>query len=255
MTALTRGPLPARVYWTRRVMVIGTALLLVFGIGRVLVGGSDGSSTEGTPTAVQAAADPTSDLSALPMDTETRKTKPKEKKTRTTKAPVLASPEGPCADTDIAVTPSVRRSVAGESVFFVLELRTVSAAACTWRVDPDSLTVKVTSGDDDIWSSRECPRSIPTRNVVVRNAVSTKVGVRWSGRRSDRDCTRLTEWALPGWYHVDAAALAGEPSDVQFRLEAPERPVITQSPKPDRNDAKTKPRDKPHDNEVEQKQR
>ena len=56
--------------------------------------------------------------------------------------------------------------------------------------------------------------------------------MRWSGRRSDDDCSRLTEWALPGWYHVAAAALAGEPSDLQFELERPTREVITRTPEP-----------------------
>ena len=35
-------------------------------------------------------------------------------------------------------------------------------------------------------------------------------------------------WALPGWYHVAAAALAGEPSDLQFELDAPERGDVTE---------------------------
>mgnify|MGYP006150707977 CR=1 FL=1 len=58
MSALTRGPLPARVYWTRRLLVLGTVFLLVFGIARVLTSGSDGSSAE-EPQAVQAAGTPT----------------------------------------------------------------------------------------------------------------------------------------------------------------------------------------------------
>ena len=41
-----RGRLPSRVYWTRRVMVLGVALLLVFGIGKLLGGtGSDDAGT------------------------------------------------------------------------------------------------------------------------------------------------------------------------------------------------------------------
>lgn len=237
-------------------MVLGTALLLVIAIAHILVGGSDGSSDEAAPTAVQAAGDPTGSRSALPVDTtrasgRTTKSKPDKKKSKTQKPPALAAPDGPCVDSDIAVTPAVTKSVAGESVFFVVELRTITSAACTWQVSPESLTVKLTSGPDDIWSSRECTKSIPTRNVVIRQAVSTKVGVRWSGRRSDRDCSRQTEWALPGWYHIAAAALAGEPSDLQFELTAPEPSVVTKSPKPKKNQDKTKPRDKPHSNEVE----
>lgn len=243
MTALTRGPLPARVYWTRRVLVLGTALLLVFGLARILVGGSDASSAP-EPQAVQAAAEPTGTTSTSAGPESTRKTR-KHKKKDKVKEPVLAEPQGTCLDTDIAVTPGIEKATAGQSVFFVLELRTISAAACTWRVSPESLSVKVTSGDDYIWSTRECPRAIPTKDVVVRSAVSTKVGIRWSGRRSDRDCSRLTDWALPGWYHIAAAALAGEPSEKQFELERPKPQVITQQAEPESKGRKTRHRDKP----------
>jgi hypothetical protein len=114
----------------------------------------------------------------------------------------------------------------------VLELRTIAAEACTWEASPETLTLKITSGKDDIWSSRQCPRAVPSRSVVVRSAVSTSIGVRWNARRSDEACSRLTHWALPGFYHVTAAALAGEPADVQFELEAPTPAVITRSPSP-----------------------
>lgn len=254
MTATIRGPLPPRVYWTRRVMVLGTALLLVFGIARILVGGSDGSSKDPGGTAYQAAAETSTSTSALPTEQAVKKNKKHKKKPKKTE-PVLAQPDGPCEDTDIAVTPVVDEAVAGRQVLFVLELRTISSAACTWHVSPDSLTVKLTSGSDDIWSSRECPRAVPTQNVVVRNAVSTKVGITWSGRRADRDCTRTTPWAMPGWYHIAASALAGEPSDVQFELVRPSDTVVTRSPEPQQDGDKDKPkhRDKPHQGEVKQR--
>ncbi len=56
----------------------------------------------------------------------------------------------------------------------------------------------------------------------------------WNGKRSDDECSRLTDWALPGWYHVAAAALAGEPSDAQFELEQPRRQPA--EPERDRGD-------------------
>ena len=240
MSALTRGPLPARVYWTRRLLVLGTVFLLVFGLARVLPAGSDGSSAE-EPQAAQAAATPSADATDSPSATEPAEpAKPgkskKSKKKKTKQAPVLAQPDGPCLDSDVAVTPTVENPVAGRTVFMVLELRTGSSLACTWQVSPETLTLKITSGKDEIWSSRQCPRAVPTQDVVVRNAVTTKVGVRWSGRRSDDECSRLTQWALPGWYHVAAAALAGEPSDVQFELRRPTREVITVTPEPDKGD-------------------
>jgi hypothetical protein len=254
MTSLTRGPLPARVYWTRRIVVIGAALLLVFGIARVLTLGSDGSST--TPQARQAAArtTPSGTVATTPSSSDptgsSGATKKHEKpgKDKTSQAPVLAEPDGPCADEDIAVTPEVKKSVAGPhgDVFIVLSLRTIDSAACTWRVSHDTLTMKISSGKDDIWTSRQCPRAIPASSVVVRQDVSTTIGVTWSGRRSDEDCSRLTDWALPGYYHVTVAALAGEPADEQFELTAPEGAVVTLSPSPHQHQGEHKHKNK-HD--------
>ncbi len=241
MTALTRGPLPARVYWTRRLLVLGTAILLVFGIARVLVGGSDGSSSPEGGKAVQAAAEPTPTFEPPPGVTETKKPqKDKGKKDDKPEEPVLAEPTGTCADEDIAVTPEVPKAIAGSSVRIVVGLRTIESEACTWRVSPESLTLKITSGKDDIWSSRQCPRAVSTSDVVVRSAVTRNVAVYWSSKRSDDECSRQTTWALPGWYHVAVAAFAGEPSDVQFELERPKPQVVTETVRPNggKNDDK-----------------
>ena len=238
MTALTRGPLPARVYWRRRLLLILVALGLVVGAARLLGLGSDGSS-EQPPRATQVAAEPTTttgtsdsptvEVSDIPS--ESRRAPGAASEEKRDRKPVLAEPEGVCADRDVAVTPSVRKAVAGSPVTFTLELRTITTSACTWQVSPATMTMKLTSGDDDIWTSQECPRAVPSEDVVIRNNVSTEIEITWSGRRSDDECSRLTEWALPGWYYVDAAALAGEPSDLHFQLEKPEPGVVTKTVK------------------------
>jgi hypothetical protein len=230
MTSLTRGPLPPRVYWRRRILLVGIAVLLVFGLARVLTAGSDASSSA-TDSAAQVAAVPTATVTATPSAAPAVEQRGEGRRKKRSE-PVLAAPTGPCADEDIAVTPTVSKAVAGRDVFLVLKLRTIEAEACTWQVSPETLTIRITSGKDDIWASRQCPRAVPTRSVVVRSAAATSIGVTWNGRRSDEECSRLTHWAMPGYYHLAAAALAGEPADVQFELEAPTPVVITRSPEP-----------------------
>jgi hypothetical protein len=214
-------------------MVLGTAVLLVFGIARMLGGGSDGSSQpEAREQARQVAAAPTTTL-ALPDPSPTagepgrRSEKKKEKE-----VVPLAEPEGTCEDEDVAVTPTVKNPVAGQDVRIVLELRTIVTEACTWEASSDTLTLKITSGDDEIWTSRHCPRAVPDEEVTLRRDDTTRVKVTWDARRSDEECSKLTKWALPGWYHVAAAALAGEPSDLQFVLERPEREHVTKTVEP-----------------------
>ena len=237
MSGLTRGPLPARTYWTRRVMVLGTAVLLVFGIARVLGVGSDASSPpQAREQARQVAAAPTTTL-AQPESSPTAHESGSRRSEKKNEAAPLAEPEGTCEDEDVAVTPTVDHPVAGRDVRIVLELRTIVSEACTWQVSPETLTLKITSGDDEIWTSRHCPHAIPDDEVTLRRDHTTRAEVIWAeAKRSDEECSKLTEWARPGWYHVAAAALAGEPSDLQFELERPEREHVTKTvePKPEK---------------------
>lgn len=242
MPALTRGPLPARVYWVRRLLVLGVALLLVFGIARLLGGGSDatsgssgssGSSDDAAQLAADGSPSTSSELSESSYPTRSAGPGKTKHSSKASQKPTLAQPEGTCADEDIAVTPAVDDAVAGRDVRVVLQLRTLESEACTWQVSPQSLTVSITSGKDDIWSSQECPKAIPTKDVVVRRAATTKVAFIWhEAKRSDETCSNRTDWAMPGWYHVTAAALAGEPSDVQFQLTTPTPETVTKTATP-----------------------
>jgi hypothetical protein len=209
-------------------------VLLVFGIARVLGAGSDASSRpEAHAQAKQVAAAPTTTV-ALPEPSPTATGSGRREK----QEPVpLAQPDGPCDDEDVAVTPTVENPVGGQDVRFVLELRTIVSEACTWQVSPETLTLKVTSGDDEIWTSRQCPHAVPREAVTLRRDHTTRVDMIWDAKRSDEECSKLTKWALPGWYHVATAALAGEPSDLQFELERPKREHVTKTvePKPKKN--------------------
>lgn len=229
-----RGPLPARVYWTRRLVVLGVPLLLVVVLARVLGAGSDARDT---PTASQASAPTTTAAapSAGPSAPAPEPTTGKKKKRKKDKPaePVLAEPTGPCVDSDVVVTPSVPEAITADGLRIDLELRTRTTPACTWTVSPDSVIVNITSGPDDIWSSQHCPTALPRVDVVVRQAVGEVVSFTWNLRRSDPECSELTDWVRLGWYHATAAALGGEPTDVQFELARPPAEVVTKTVTPE----------------------
>ena len=249
MPPLTRGPLPARVYWVRRLLVLGIALLLVVGIARLLGGGSDATDPKAdaaanvsTPASTTPSSLPSTTASTDPSDPTlggssgalpTLGTIGGARGQGTAVAvPTLAEPQGTCADDDVTVTPQVRRAVAGRNVRIILLLRTMTSEACTWHTGRQALAVDITSGKDAIWSSRECPRAIPVEDVVVRRDVTSRIPVSWDARRSDETCSRFTEWAMPGFYHVTAAALGAEPAEAQFELTTPVAGTITRTASP-----------------------
>jgi hypothetical protein len=227
------GRLPRRVYWVRRSVVLGVALLLVFGITRLIgsTGEDDpGSSIEASTTSARQQA-PSASVSLGPV------APPKKVRLRSN-AP-LAQSSGECRDDEVSVRPTVPRAWAGGPIEIQLQL-SGTQPACTFEVKPDSLVVKIASGEDRIWSSQDCPETIQETQVVVRSAVPVEVPVTWNGRRSDEQCTPGLDWALPGFYHVYAAALGSTPTDVQFEVtHAPVarktrtvKPKPTQSPSP-----------------------
>lgn len=260
MTAVTRpqGPLPARVYWTRRVLVLVVALALVFGVAHLL---GRGGSPSGGPSAQPVGANQTSTGTApvtptVPLTeqpTSLPSDKPSDQPTGragvgVTQAPTatglggspaatpttpLAQPTGSCASSDVVAVPSVEGTAyAGKPVVLTLTLTTRTSPACSWEVSASSLVLKITSGPDRIWSTQDCTSAVPKQVVVVRKDAPTTVSVVWNGLRSDAECSRATTWAEPGYYHAVAAAFGADPTDAQFRLAKPQRTTETASPTP-----------------------
>jgi hypothetical protein len=230
MTGTTRGPLPARVYWVRRMMVLGIAALLVVGVAQLLHGSSDGSSGHDRATTVADTTGPSAPASA---PGGSRHPKHQSKKHQADD-PVtrVAMPTGPCPADDVAISPSVPKPVAGDDITIVLDVSTLSSPACTWTLSRKTLAMKITSGSDLIWTTVDCSRTIPTQDLVLRQGDSARVRLTWDARRSEPGCPVQTQWALPGTYHLRVAALAGQPQDVAFLLTAPSPAHVTRTAHP-----------------------
>ncbi len=206
-------------------MVLVVAAALVFGIGKLIGTGSDQPADQASTTA----STPKSSGASASAGTPLGPAVPEKLHVRATQVPLLP-PTGECAADEVSVLPSVPKAAAGGPITLDLRLEGTQPA-CTFKVSPDSLVVKITSGSDRIWSSQDCPGAIRPSTVVVRSGVPAVVPVAWSGRRSDTDCSHFTQWALPGFYHLYAAALGSTPTDVQFEVTIPNRRLVTRTAK------------------------
>lgn len=203
----SRRPLPRRVYWFRRLLVLGVAAVVVvgtvFGLAQLLDYSPDGSGGE-RATAVASAPDE-------PVDEKPRGQRPRKQKSADKrpdgKADKLAKPNGPCLDSDVLVTPTIAEAYAGSRVRIVLELTTVESAACYWEVSPDSVFVNIDGEEGTLWSSQHCSDAVPTRSVVPRRERAAKVPMWWDGRYSDEGCPPWSLWVEKvGSYTAVAAA-------------------------------------------------
>jgi hypothetical protein len=232
MSGQTRGRVPARVYWVRRLMVLGIALLLVVGIAKML-GGSGGGGGDTAANVADTSSLGNDPVSPNPSGSPgaTGHHRHHHKKAGDPVTPVVM-PSGPCSASDVAITPSVPTPVAGSDISLALDISSVTTPACTWTLSGDSLALKITRGSHLIWTTTQCAKAIPTQDLVLRQAEPTRVTLTWDARRSEPGCPTQTEWALPGTYHLHVAALAGQPQDVTFLLTAPSPAEVTKTAHP-----------------------
>jgi hypothetical protein len=227
--ARPRGPLPARVYWVRRLLLLTVAGLLVVGVHRVLTfqGGEDepatAASTVGAPFELPTLAVPPSSSPEMLIRAERRKAK-------------LPPPDGPCDPADVLVTPIIEAAHVGRPVQIILELTTTRSRACEFEVSGESVAVNVSIPDgarELLWTTQDCPSALAETTVVARRDVPGRAVAEWDGRRSDERCSVLTEWVLPGTYLVEAVALGGsETGEQEFELDSAVRETVTRSVKP-----------------------
>jgi hypothetical protein len=229
-------------------MVLAIAALLVVGMAKLLGGSSGGSPSDSARTVADTS--PTSG-SPTPSVGEAQQTgapsgvrSHRRHRTHTSSAPVtrVAMPSGPCAARDVAITPSVPKPIAGRDIDLVLDVSSLNEPACTWTMSGRTMAMKITSGRDLIWTTTDCARAIPTQDLVLRSSAPTRVRLTWDARRSEPGCPVRTAWALPGTYHLEVAALAGQPQDVTFLLTAPTPAEVTKTAHPRLSHGKKKHR-------------
>ncbi|MGH3366573.1 MAG: hypothetical protein ACRDOY_05170 [Nocardioidaceae bacterium] len=232
-----RGPLPPRVYWRRRLFVLVVLAGAVVLAGRVLPIG--GATPPTAPTANRAAPSAAPSVSNKPgADQSAGKssssaTQPKSEKqraaskagTRAERASRVTSrlqaPAGACQPSDVQIVPDVQDTEARASVPLRLGLSTSGVEACTFEFGSETVAIEVTSGEDLIWDSTACARTLETQSVVVRPGWLSYVTVDWTGRRGTEGCPDGSAFAQPGFYWAEAAAVGGEPYRGQFELVTP----------------------------------
>jgi hypothetical protein len=231
------GPLPARVYWVRRLLLIAIVLLVILAAVRVLGGGGDPASGESATAEPDAEltdepADPAADATPSAKSTQQvprRATRSDREPAVQTVSQRLELPSGPCDLTLIRVTPEVAQpAYAGRTIPMRLGLTTTQPTACTFTVNAERLLVAVTSDDAVVWTSRECSAAVPELDVVLRPYWTSGLDLVWSGQRSVRRCALDAADAPPGDYALEAAALTGEPASAAFALQPRTAPPSVQ---------------------------
>jgi hypothetical protein len=207
MSSLLRpvGHLPASVYWVRRALVLVVLVVLLMLLLR-LFGGGGGQDVN---SAAQRATSG----------------KPSAPGAGPTTAPTQSGTSGPaktgqpndtkCAGTDvrISVLPASRTITSGARLNFAIRLSAVRTQ-CTATIDPTVLSLTITSGKDQVWTTSHCEQAISRATMILAAGKESTSTVVWGGRRSGPGCLPGQLVAKPGTY-VATAAYDGRASTPQ----------------------------------------
>ena len=158
--------LPARVYWVRRLVVLGIPLIIVAVVVWLVVG--RGSDEDPTPDAQTTSTTPVED----PTPTET---------------PDLAG----CtpAVLSMAMTPDAVSFSAGVSATFTVSITNTGTEACLLDAGEVHREILVTSGSDRVWSSRDCIVPGTEKRVLLLPAGGNDTtSFAWNRIRSAEGC-------------------------------------------------------------------
>src|SRR5690606_20656292 len=134
--------------------------------------------------------------------------------------PTRRRPGDACDPDDLVVSLSAEREVypAGDKPKLLLTLVNTGRFMCTAEVGPRALEVRITSGDDRIWSSADCISGEGAQKRRLKRGIPYIRPVVWDRRRSAHDCRAERVGARPGTYVAVARGKAVRSGKVVFHL-------------------------------------
>ena len=119
----------------------------------------------------------------------------------------------PCQSRALEVDLAPSAAAAGKPVSFDVTLRNTSETACLADAGREALVLTVSSGEDRVWSSADCPAEPAERALLLDAGDTAKTTVTWDGTRSAQGCPGGQRAAGGGTYQVmaslDGAMLPG----------------------------------------------
>lgn len=173
------GPLPPRVYWTRRIVLLGVLAVLLIAIAVSCSGGSDGGRGDAaTPR-------PSSTPSNTPTVAALLCTRAQLSVSASTDAPTYAA----------GVLPRLR-----------LTVRNIGRAPCTFVDSASTRSWTVVSGPDRVWTTDGCTRPRNATQTTLAAGASVRHAFVWNRHRSGKGCTASTVEAAAGTYQLVVSA-------------------------------------------------
>lgn len=188
--------LPSSVYWRRRVVVLGIPLALLVVLVLWLLNRDGGHDDVAAP----------SDTTA-PAPTET------------TSAPPPGVPDCTPPTLTVGIVADAASVAAGVSPTFTITITNAGNTACVVDAGELQREVVIVSGNDRIWSSKDCaPADSPARSLLLSPGMADTTQIAWNRVRSAEGCPTGLPEPKPGTYQASVALAGTSGGPVVFQL-------------------------------------
>jgi hypothetical protein len=176
------GPQPPRVYWVRRLVVLGVPLILILIIA-ISCSGGGGKPTQdaGVGTGVNPTTTPTDTASS--------------------------DPNAPCSPTELSAVLDTNAEGSiypiGATPVFTATVTNVSLRTCKFTSTAANEKWTVWTGPTKFWTTAGCPQADTSSTKKLAPQTSTQLSITWDGRRLDPNC-KSGDTAEAGTYVLHA---------------------------------------------------
>jgi hypothetical protein len=199
-----QGPLPPQIYWRRRGLALGIALLviaLLVGGAIALFGGSD--SKDAAKTSASQTAQPPNKTPVIPPAASSEPATPTP--TAAVEPPPILQPGDDCPDSTLAVkgVTNAPQYVIGDQPKFTMVVTNIGLVACKRDVGAAVLAAYVYSLDNKrLWSNLDCAPSNETLVKTFNPGEQVTTEVTWTGMGSAPQCPLPREPIGTGTYNL-----------------------------------------------------
>lgn len=208
------GPLPPQIYWRRRGLALGIAVLVIGVVVAIVVavvrGGSGAETTSAEkPTAAQdgapGAAPPQQEVKSPVVPPAVQGVPPSATPTAAVMPPPVLKDGDDCPDSTLAVKgyTSQPQYLVGEQPKFTMVVTNIGLVSCKRDVGAAVLAAYVYSLDNQrLWSNLDCAPSNETLVKTFDPGEQVTTSVTWTGMGSAPQCPLPRQPIGPGTYNL-----------------------------------------------------
>lgn len=225
------GPLPTQIYWRRRALAVGVAVLVIGLIAAIVVVVVKTTTGTDTTSAEQSAAASPTPLPGENPEVKSPVMPPAQQAPPPTATPTAAVTPPPvlkegddCPDSTLAVKGITNQPqyVVGEQPKFTMVVTNIGLVACQRDVGAAVLAAYVYSLDNNrLWSNLDCAPSNETLVKTFQPGEQVTTEVTWTGMGSAPGCPLPRQPIGPGTYNLVVQLGNLRSATVPFILAAP----------------------------------